>query len=178
LQRDLPEPAIQRTHERRRRSVRASQREKEVHHHGSDSGDEGEFPRLSPTEVEMLQFSTPLAQTDNRAQEQLDGTPEESLPDDAEDLSEDDEDTSVSEDCSLSLSATEEELRLLFGLTTESIWILANSSRCQGLDCGLEINSYILEIDFKIRNIDYLVMTRRVLGYLWKPKSVTCTMCR
>ena len=57
----------------------------------------------------MLQFSTPLAQSDNRAQEQLDGTPEESLPDDAGDSSEHDEDTPVSEDCSLSLSATEEE---------------------------------------------------------------------
>ena len=108
LQSDLPEPAIQRTHERRT-SVRANQREKEVHHHGSDSGDEGEFPGLSSTEMEMLQFSTTLAQPDNRAQEQLDGTPEESLPDDAEDLSEHDEDTPVSEDCSLSLSATEEE---------------------------------------------------------------------
>ena len=108
LQSDLSEPAIQRTHERRR-SVRANQREKEVHHHGSDSGDEGEFPGLSPTELEMLQFSTPLAKPDNRAQEQLDGTHEESLPDDAEDLSEHDEDTPVSEDCSLSLSATEEE---------------------------------------------------------------------
>ena len=57
----------------------------------------------------MLQFPTPLAETDKREQEQLDGTPEESLPDDAEDLSEHDEDTPVTEDCSLSLSATEEE---------------------------------------------------------------------
>ena len=52
----------------------------------------------------MLQLSTPLAETDNRAQEQLDGTPEESLLDDAENLSEHDEDTPVTEDCSLSLS--------------------------------------------------------------------------
>ena len=57
----------------------------------------------------MLQFCTPLAETDNREQEQLDGTPEESLPDDAEDLSEHDEDTPVTEDCSLYLSATEGE---------------------------------------------------------------------
>ena len=54
--------------------------------------------------VEMLQFPTPLAKTDNREQEQLDGTPEESLPDDAEDLMRThDEDTPVTEDCSLSL---------------------------------------------------------------------------
>ena len=112
LQSDMPEPAIQRTHERRRRSVPANQQEKEVHYHGSDSGDEGEFPGLSSTELEMLQFSSPLAQTDSRAQDQLDGTPEESLPDDAEDLSEHDEDTPVSEDRSLSLSATEEESSL------------------------------------------------------------------
>ena len=39
LQSDLPEPATQCTHERRRRSVPASRREKEVRHHGSDSGD-------------------------------------------------------------------------------------------------------------------------------------------
>ena len=57
----------------------------------------------------MLQFPTPLAETDNHEQEQLDGTPEESLPDDAEDLSEHDEGTPVTEDCSLSLSATEGE---------------------------------------------------------------------
>ena len=52
----------------------------------------------------MLQFSTPLAETDNREQEQLDGTPEESL-------SEHDEDTPVTDDGSLSVSvsATEEE---------------------------------------------------------------------
>ena len=108
LQSDLPEPATQRAH-KRRRSVPANQRENEVRHHGSDSGDDGEFPGLSPTELEMLQLSTPLAETDNRAQEQLDGTPEESLPDDAENLSEHDEDTPVTEDCSLSLSTTEEE---------------------------------------------------------------------
>jgi len=41
--------------------VPANQQEKEVHYHGSDSGDEGEFPGLSPTELEMLQFSSPLA---------------------------------------------------------------------------------------------------------------------
>ena len=46
----------------------------------------------------MLQFSTPLAETGNLEQEQLDGTPEESLPDDAEDLSEHDEDTPVTDD--------------------------------------------------------------------------------
>ena len=57
----------------------------------------------------MLQFSTPLAETDNCEQEQVDGTPEESLPDDAEDFSEHDEDTPVKDDSSLSLSATEEE---------------------------------------------------------------------
>ena len=108
LQSDLPEPATQRTHERRRRSVPANPREKEIRHHGSDSGDEGEFPGLSSTELEMLQFSTPLAGTDNREQEQLDGTPDESLPDNAEDLSEH-EDTSVTDDGSLSLSPTEEE---------------------------------------------------------------------
>ena len=39
----------------------------------------------------------------------MDGTPEESLPDDAEALSEHDEDTPVTDDGSLSLSATEEE---------------------------------------------------------------------
>ena len=39
----------------------------------------------------------------------MDGTPEESLPDNAEDLSEHDEDTLVKDDGSLSLSATEEE---------------------------------------------------------------------
>ena len=105
---DLSEPATQRTHERRRRSVPANHREKEICHHGSDSGNEGEFPGLSPTELEMLQFSTPLAGTDNREQEQLDGTPEESLPKDAEDLSEH-EDTPVTDDGSLSLSPTEEE---------------------------------------------------------------------
>ena len=55
------------------------------------------------------QFSTTLAQTNNHAQQQLDGTPEESLPYVAEDLSEHDEDTPVSEDRSLSLSETEEE---------------------------------------------------------------------
>ena len=82
---------------------------KEVYHHGSDSGDEGEFPGFSPTELEMLQFSTPLSETDNREQEQLDGTQEELLPDDAEDLSEHDEDTPVSDDCSPSHSETEEE---------------------------------------------------------------------
>ena len=82
--------------------------EKEIRHHGSDSGNEGEFPGLSPTELEMLQFSTPLAGTDNREQEQLDGTPEELLPEDAEDLSEH-EDTPVTDDGSLSLSPTEEE---------------------------------------------------------------------
>ena len=102
LQSDLPEPAIQRTRERRRRSIPANQQEKEVHHHGSNSGDEGELPGLSPTELEMLQFSEPFAEPDNRAQEQLDGTPEESLPDDAEDLSEHDEYTPVSAECSLS----------------------------------------------------------------------------
>lgn len=111
LQSDLPEPVPQRTltQERRRKSVPANQQKKEVHHHGSDSGDEGEFPGFSPTELEMLQFPTPLAETDNHEQEQLDGTPEESLPDDAEDLSEHDEGTPVTEDCSLSLSATEGE---------------------------------------------------------------------
>ena len=57
----------------------------------------------------MLQFSTPLAETDNREQEQLDGTPEESLLDYPEDLSEHDEDTPVTDDGSLSLPATEEE---------------------------------------------------------------------
>ena len=109
LQSDLPEPATQHTHERRGRSVPANDREKEVRHHGSDSGDEGEFPGLSPTELEMLQFSTPLAETDNREQEQLNGTPEESLPDDAEDFPEHDEDTPVTDDSSPSLSPTEEE---------------------------------------------------------------------
>ena len=69
----------------------------------------GEFHGLSPTELEMLQFSTPLAETDNREQEQLDGTPEESLPDEAEDLLEHDEDTPVTYYGSLSLSATEEQ---------------------------------------------------------------------
>ena len=41
LQSDLPEPATQCTHKRRRKSVPSNHREKEVHHHGSDSGDEG-----------------------------------------------------------------------------------------------------------------------------------------
>ena len=34
----------------------------------------------------MLQFPTPLAETDNHEQEQLDGTPEESLPDDCQNM--------------------------------------------------------------------------------------------
>lgn len=94
---DLPKPVTQHTQERR--SVPANQKEREVHHLGSASGDEGEFPGLSPTELEMLQFSTPLAKPDNREQEQLDGTQEELLPNDAEDLSEHD-DTAVTKECS------------------------------------------------------------------------------
>ena len=108
IQSDLPEPVAQRTQESRRRSVPVNQPEGEVHP-GSDSGDEGEFPGLSPNELEMLQSSTPLAETDIQEQMPTDGTQEELLPDDAENLSEHDEATPVTEDCSPSPSATEDE---------------------------------------------------------------------
>ena len=55
LQTDLSKPVPQHTHERR--SVPANQG-RDVHQHGSDSGDEGELPGLSPTELEMLSSPT------------------------------------------------------------------------------------------------------------------------
>lgn len=109
IQSDLPEPVVQRT-QVRRSSVPVNQQERDVHH-GSDSGDEREFPGLSPNELKMLQFLTPLAETDIQEQEPIDGSQEELLPDDADaDADADvDEDTSVAEDCSPSHSETEDE---------------------------------------------------------------------
>ena len=104
LQSDLSKPVPQHTQERR--SVPAYQG-RDVHQHGSDSGDEGELPGLSPTEFEML--STPTAETDNHGQEQMDGAQEDLLPDDMEDLSEHGDDMSVTDDYSPSDSETEQE---------------------------------------------------------------------
>ena len=104
LQSDLSKPVPQHTKERR--SVPANQG-RDFHQHGSDSGDEGELPGLSPTELEML--STPTAETDNRGQEQMDGAQEDLLPDDMEDLSEHGDDMSGTEDYSPSDSETEQE---------------------------------------------------------------------
>jgi len=78
VQSDLSQPVPRHTQERRR-SVPANQG-RDVHQRGSDSGDEGELPGLSPTVLEML--STPTAETDNRGQEQIDGAQEYLLPDD------------------------------------------------------------------------------------------------
>jgi len=105
LQSDVSKPVPQHTQERRR-SVPANQG-REVHQHGSDSGDEGELPGLSSTELEML--STPTAETDNRGQERIDGAQEDLLPDDMEDLSEHGDYMSVTEDYSPSDSETEKE---------------------------------------------------------------------
>ena len=104
LQSYLSKPVPQHTQERR--SVHANQG-RDVHQHGSDSGDEGELPGLSPTELEML--STPTAETYNHGQEQMDGAQEDLLPDDMEDLSEHGDDMSVTEDYSPSDSETEQE---------------------------------------------------------------------
>ena len=81
--------------QKRRRSVPANQG-REVHQHGSDSGDEGELPGLSPTELEML--SKPTAETDNHGQEQSDGAQDDLLPDDMQALSACGDDMSVTED--------------------------------------------------------------------------------
>jgi len=104
-QSDLSKPVPQRTEERKRR-VPANQG-REVHQHGSDNGDEGEVPGLTPTESEMLSASK--AETGNRGQEQIDGAQEDLLPDDMEDLSEHGEGMSVTEDSSPSDSETEKE---------------------------------------------------------------------
>ena len=105
VQSDLSQPVPRHTQERRS-SVPANQG-RDVHQRGSDSGDEGELPGLSPTELEML--STPTAETDNRGQEQIDGAQEYLLPDDMQDLSEHGDDMSVTEHYSPSDSETEEE---------------------------------------------------------------------
>ena len=101
---DLSQPVPR--HTQKRRSVPANQG-REVHQHGSDSGDEGELPRLSPTELEML--SKPTAETDNRGQEQSDGAQEDLLPDDMQALSARGDDMSVTEDYYPSDSETEQE---------------------------------------------------------------------
>ena len=105
LQSNLSKPVSQRSQERRR-SVPANQGS-EVHQHVGDSRDEGELLDLSPTELEML--STPTAETNNHGHENMDGAQEDLLPDDVENLSEYDEDTPVTEDCSPSNSETGQE---------------------------------------------------------------------
>ena len=100
---DPTEPVSQRTQERRRKSVPVEQREQEAHQpdcHG-DSGDEGELHALSPTELDLLQSSTPAAEVDNCEQEQVDCAEDESLPEDVEELTEQEE-ISVTDDQSLS----------------------------------------------------------------------------
>ena len=69
VQSDVSKPVPQRTQEKRR-SVPANQGS-ELHQHGGDSGDEGEFLGLSPTKLEIL--STPTAETNNHGQENMDG---------------------------------------------------------------------------------------------------------
>ena len=102
---DPPEPAPQCTQERRRKSVPAKQQELEVQqlNQGGDSGDEGELPGLSPTELESLQFSTPAAEVDTCEQEQVDSVQDDSLPEDVEELSEQEE-TPIADDHSSSNS--------------------------------------------------------------------------
>ena len=100
---DPTEPVSQRTQERRRKSVPVEQREQEAHQpdcHG-DSGDEGELHALSPTELDLLQSSTPAAEVDNCEQEQVDCAEDESLPEDVKELTEQEE-ISVTNDQSLS----------------------------------------------------------------------------
>ena len=104
VQSDLSKPVPQRTQEKR--SVPANQGSK-VHQRGCDSGDEGELLGLSPTELEIL--STPTAETNNHGQENMDGSQDDLLPEDMENLSEHGEDTPVTENCFLSDSETERE---------------------------------------------------------------------